>query len=193
MDQVGLDREVLVDEVRPVGVVGVDAADLGGGDDHHVWSVLAKPAKGRPLVGEVQLVTCRGEDLGRVAALLEASGRSRTRPSRGGRRRRHVLSSSCRPLFLVERDVEAPLPEYSDPLGLVEVVADHLVDHLVQRRGRDPAEFFFREARVTEQGLDLRGPEVARVDPDDHVTDVHVLGRLTLDGPHGPGLGLVLP
>ena len=58
-------------KVRPVGVVGVDAADLGRGDNHHVGPVLAEPAKGRPLVGEVQLVTCRGEDLGRLAALLK--------------------------------------------------------------------------------------------------------------------------
>ena len=78
VDQVGLDREVLVDEVRPVGVVGVDAADLGGGDDHHVGPVLLKPAKGRPLVGEVQLVACRGEDLGRVAALLKPPNNRRT-------------------------------------------------------------------------------------------------------------------
>ena len=71
MDQVGLDREVLVDEVRPVGIVGVDAADLGGGDDHQIRPVLAEPAKGRALVSEVQLVTGRGEDLGRVAPGLK--------------------------------------------------------------------------------------------------------------------------
>ena len=41
MDQVGLDREVLVDKFRPVGVVGVDASDLGRGDDHNVGPVLA--------------------------------------------------------------------------------------------------------------------------------------------------------
>lgn len=38
-DDVGLDLEVDGDEVGWVGVVGVDAADFGGGEDDVVWGV----------------------------------------------------------------------------------------------------------------------------------------------------------
>ena len=70
MDQVSLDREVSkIDKVRPVVVVGMDTADLGRCDDDNVGPVTAEPVS-TYLVGEIQLVTCRGEDLGSLAALF---------------------------------------------------------------------------------------------------------------------------
>jgi hypothetical protein len=36
VDDIGLDHQVFVDELRRIGVVGVDAADLGRGEDDDV-------------------------------------------------------------------------------------------------------------------------------------------------------------
>jgi hypothetical protein len=41
VDDVGLDHQVLVDELGRVGVVGVDAADLGRGQIHLVGPLVA--------------------------------------------------------------------------------------------------------------------------------------------------------
>src|SRR5262249_39925802 len=57
------DGEVLRDELGGVRVVGMDAADLGGGHDHHV-----RPGRGEKPLGlflplEIELVAIRRNDL----------------------------------------------------------------------------------------------------------------------------------
>ena len=37
VDDVRLDHQIVVEEVGRIGVVGEDAADLGGGEDDGVW------------------------------------------------------------------------------------------------------------------------------------------------------------
>ena len=72
VDQVGLDQQVLIEEVGAVEVVGVDAPDLGCGDEEVVGPFLLQEGQHRALVQQVQLRTAAGDDLG-VAAGLQAA------------------------------------------------------------------------------------------------------------------------
>jgi hypothetical protein len=53
LDDVGLDDQVVVEELGRIGVVGEDAADLGRGEDDHVRSGLADPGLDLGLAAEV--------------------------------------------------------------------------------------------------------------------------------------------
>ena len=64
LDDVVLDDEVVADEVGWVGVVGEDAADLGGGEDDELGPLLLKEAGYGGGVEEVELGARAGEDLG---------------------------------------------------------------------------------------------------------------------------------
>lgn len=69
LDYVGLNHQVLVDEVGWVGVVGVDAAHQGGGQVHLIWPFqVEKPLHGG-LIGQVKLSVGSGDDLGWRCAL----------------------------------------------------------------------------------------------------------------------------
>ena len=72
VDDVAGDGEVVVEEVGWVGVVGVDAADAGGGEDHHCGPVLVEEGVGGGLVEEVEFGVGAGEDVGEAFG-LEAS------------------------------------------------------------------------------------------------------------------------
>ena len=171
MDQVGLDREVLVDKVRPVGVVGVDTADLGGGDNHHVGPVIRRASQ-RSRSWSVRSSSSRvAKNLGLSPPFLEpADYRGSDHPA-VCRRRIHVPEPIVSPPILgrarhrshCSLSIRIRFAWSRSWPTISSTISSSVV--------RDPAELIFREGRVTEQGLDLRGPEVARVNPDDHVTD----------------------
>ena len=62
-DEVRRDGEVLVNEIRRVGGVRVDAADFGRGDDDDVRFSGGEEIENRALVAEIELVAGGGEDL----------------------------------------------------------------------------------------------------------------------------------
>ena len=72
VDDVARDGEVVVEEVGWVGVVGVDAADACGGEDHHCGLVFVEVGVGGGLVEEVEVGVGAGEDV-REAFGLEAA------------------------------------------------------------------------------------------------------------------------
>ncbi len=55
VDDVGLDREVVADELGRVGGVGDDAAHLGGGEEHVLGALGVEEGARRAIVGEVEL------------------------------------------------------------------------------------------------------------------------------------------
>ena len=61
-DEVGGDGEVFVDEVRRIGGVRMDAADLGGGDDDDVRFFRGEEIEDRVLVAEVEFGAGGGEE-----------------------------------------------------------------------------------------------------------------------------------
>jgi hypothetical protein len=71
MDQVGLDHQVLVDELGAQGVVGVDAADPGRRDEDEVGLFPGEKGLRGGLVQQVQFRAGAGEDVA-VAGLLQA-------------------------------------------------------------------------------------------------------------------------
>jgi len=62
-DHVGLDHEVLVNEVGGVGGVGVDAADLGRSQVDLIGLLCRKEAAHGGLVGQVELGVGAGDDV----------------------------------------------------------------------------------------------------------------------------------
>jgi len=69
MDDVGFDHHVLVDEFGRVGVVGVDAADLGGGEVDLAGLLGFEEGAHGGLVGEVELGVGAGDDVGLALAV----------------------------------------------------------------------------------------------------------------------------
>ena len=53
-DDVEADGEIVGDEVGGIGVVGIDAADMAGGEEHDIGLVRGEPAFGLGLVGQVE-------------------------------------------------------------------------------------------------------------------------------------------
>ncbi len=55
MDDVGLHHQVLIDEIGAVGVIGVDAADLGGRQKNIFRSFVFKKLVNCPLVEQIEV------------------------------------------------------------------------------------------------------------------------------------------
>lgn len=72
VDEVGLDHQVLVDELGRVAVVGMDAADLGRGQIDLVDAMGGEEGIDRVLVGEVEFVAAGGDDVGAAQRLQPA-------------------------------------------------------------------------------------------------------------------------
>lgn len=68
VDDIGLDLEVDRDEFGRVGVVGVDAADLGGGEDDVAGAVAGEEVVDGGLAGEVEV------GVGAEEEVVEAEG-----------------------------------------------------------------------------------------------------------------------
>ena len=64
MDQVGLDHEVVIEEVRPVDVVGVDAPHLGRGDEDVGGPFAFHHGADGGLVPQVEFAACEGDGVG---------------------------------------------------------------------------------------------------------------------------------
>ncbi len=71
VDDVALDDEVVVDELRRVGVVGVDAADAGGGQQDVVGLFFSEEAGDGGLVTQLQFSVGTYDQVG-VAPRLQA-------------------------------------------------------------------------------------------------------------------------
>src|SRR5204863_3538867 len=56
-EDVVLDQQVLVQEFPALGVVGLDAANLGGGEQHDLGPLLAEEIGDRALIAQIQLGT----------------------------------------------------------------------------------------------------------------------------------------
>src|SRR5687767_2096349 len=52
----------------------------------------------------------------------------------------------------------------------LEVVVDHEIDELLERRARCPAKLLLRPPRIPEEQIDLGRTEVARIDLHEHAT-----------------------
>ena len=87
MDHVALDHQVLVDELGRVGVVGVDAAYLGGSEIDLVDALALEEGTDGGLVGQIKFGVGAGDQVG-VALGLQCRERWPNRPCRDGRRRR---------------------------------------------------------------------------------------------------------
>jgi hypothetical protein len=72
VDDVGFDHQVLVDELGWVGVVGVDAADLGSGEKDLIGLFRFEEGAHGSLVREVELSVRAGDDVGLPLALQHA-------------------------------------------------------------------------------------------------------------------------
>lgn len=70
VDNIGLDHQVVADELRRVAVVGDDAADLGSGEEHILGLVFGKEGVGRGRVGQIEFGVRPLEDV-RIAFRLE--------------------------------------------------------------------------------------------------------------------------
>ena len=77
VDQVALDEQVLIEEVSAVEVVGLDAADLGSGDEDVVRLLLSQEGVHGALVDQVQLGVGAGDEVV-VAQRLQAPHDGRT-------------------------------------------------------------------------------------------------------------------
>jgi hypothetical protein len=73
---VGFDQEVLVEEFGWVGVVGVDAADLGGGQVDLGRALFGEEGLDGGLVGQVQFGVGAGDEMG-VAGAFEGAHQGR--------------------------------------------------------------------------------------------------------------------
>ena len=77
MEDVVLNGEILVDEVGAVGVVGMDAADTGGGHEDVVGLFGLEEVEGGALVEQVELLPGTNKEIG-VAGRLQAAQDGRT-------------------------------------------------------------------------------------------------------------------
>ena len=69
VDHVGLDHQVVVDEIGRIGVVGVDSADPGRGQDDKVRLLGLHEITHGGLVGQIQLGMRARDQLERIALL----------------------------------------------------------------------------------------------------------------------------
>lgn len=60
--------------------------------------------------------------------------------------------------------------------GGVEVGGDHFGAHFLDGDFGDPTEFGFGFGGIAEEGFDFGGPEIARVDANDHIADLEGRG-----------------
>ena len=63
VDDVGLDHQVFVEELSRKRVVGVDAADLGGGEKHDIGLALADPGANLRLLAQIRRAAFDRQDL----------------------------------------------------------------------------------------------------------------------------------
>ena len=84
LDEVGLDEQVVVDELPGLLPVRHDAADLGRGVDDHVGALLVEERPHRRLVAQVELVELGDEGLGVAVARQGAPDRRADEPAVAG-------------------------------------------------------------------------------------------------------------
>ena len=77
LDDVAFNHQVLINEIGPVGVVGVDAAHPGRRHEHRIDLLPPEEFRHRPLVDQVQL-RMRASDDAAVAIRLEPAHDGRT-------------------------------------------------------------------------------------------------------------------
>ncbi|OGI65041.1 MAG: hypothetical protein A2W18_05635 [Candidatus Muproteobacteria bacterium RBG_16_60_9] len=58
VDEIGLNHQVLIDEVGTVSVVGVDTANLRSRDENIVWSLCCKKLMYGSLIQQVKFCPC---------------------------------------------------------------------------------------------------------------------------------------
>src|ERR1017187_8933347 len=76
MDQVGLDHQILVNKVGPIRVVGVNSADLGGGNINVVGPDLRKKVDDGFLIQKVEFPVSPRQDTA-IAVSLQLADESR--------------------------------------------------------------------------------------------------------------------
>ncbi len=75
VDHVGGDREVLVDEVRGPGVVGVDSADLCGREEHELGALTREEIEHPAVIREIELLARRQQQVAAAGRLEPAPDR----------------------------------------------------------------------------------------------------------------------
>lgn len=113
VDHIGLDHQVVADELRRVAVVGDDAADLGSGEEHILRLVFGKEGVGRGGVGQIEFGVRPLEDV-RIAFRLEIAddGRADQTAVAGYVDARVLVHGRVRPLT---RDSRRPGSRPSSP------------------------------------------------------------------------------
>jgi hypothetical protein len=180
LDDVGLENEVVADEVCGIGAVGEDATDPGRGEEDEVGPFGGEERIDGELVEQVKFLMRAGEDVAVSLAQEFAVDGGADQAAMAGDvdaavgmhegSMRGVCLSRCiwHGLCLVDVVcVEAVAQHEGVAFGGFEVGLDHLADELVEAGARSPAEFALCLACVAEQGFDLGGAEVARVYRDD--------------------------
>ena len=190
VDDVGFDHQVLVDEFGRIGVVGVDAADLGGGQVDLVGPLFGKEGVDCLLVGEVELGVSTSDDLWRgglhiacqaaLAITDELPDDGRTNHSTVAGDVDSGFSHDRQHSFVVIEGLETSHLDQRIAPGRAVIGENHFLDQLLQAGLRRPAELLTCFARVAEQGFDFRRAKVARVDLDDHIADLD-LGLVAVD------------
>ena len=159
VDDVGLDHQVVVEELGRVGVVGEDAADLGGGDEHGLRPASRHPALDRGLPRQV--------DLGaRSAVRISQPSRASRRTSAAPTMPRWPATQTRLPSERVDRltrdgPVVAPLLLRRRPARSAATISATSSAKLVLWR---PAELVARLGGIAQQLVDLGRAEVARID-----------------------------
>jgi len=76
LDDVGLDHQIVVEEVGRPRVVGVDAADGGRGNEHQLRPGRRHPLLDLTLAAQVHLLAADGENLARLLGQPPAQRRA---------------------------------------------------------------------------------------------------------------------
>ena len=161
VDDVGLDEDVAADEIGRIGIVGVDPSDPRRRHDDIVGFLFGKEPSHRRPVLEIELGVCSQHEILEALPFQRAHERRADEAAVARDEDLGVALHRARAMprlvilmtlsFLPDRDRVAVLPEKGVSTRLVEVVRHHLVDHLVERDLRDPAQLGFRLARIAEE------------------------------------------
>ncbi len=157
----------------------MDATDPGGGQVDLVDALGGEEALDRGLVEEVQLGVAGGEQV------AVAQGRQ---PPHQGRADHAAMAGDVDDLIPLHGSVlhregrlMAMRLEEGVASGHLEVLGHHLGAQLPHGDLRDPAQALLGLGGIAEEGLDLGGAEVARVDADDDIAGLEGGGSVARD------------
>ena len=154
IDDVGLDLQVVANEIRRVSVVGVDAADLAPPPGTRTPAARGEETLDRRLIAQVELGAGAQQQI-RDSPRPAGAARSRCPPGRDGRRRKSraslfMIAGTCGSLRAPPAHRAAPLRDRPH----------HFLHQAVEAGLGAASRASARLAGIAEQRLDFRRPEV---------------------------------